>query len=87
MSGLQRGGLRRHHRPGGDGHHRRHTYDLAGAGRRRGKLPGVPLFVVTCHVPDDPPAASPPYTFVTGGIVSAVGQSRYRPPRLGPSGG
>jgi dihydrofolate reductase len=53
----------------------RRTYDIAGAWGGEGEIPGVPLFVVTHHVPPGPPAASPPYTFVTG-IASAVTQAR-----------
>lgn len=54
----------------------RRTYDIAGAWAGEGELPGAPLFVVTSHVPDDAPAATPPYTFVTDGIASAIAQAQ-----------
>jgi dihydrofolate reductase len=53
----------------------RRTYDVAGAWDGEGELAGAPLFVVTHRVPDQVPEAVPPYTFVTDGIASAVGQA------------
>lgn len=52
------------------------TYDIARAWGGTGPLPGVPLFVMTHHVPDTVPAGHPPYTFITDGIASAVEQAR-----------
>jgi len=54
----------------------RRTYDIAGAWGGRGPLPGVPLVVVTHHVPDEAPPSDPPYTFVTDGIERAVERAR-----------
>jgi dihydrofolate reductase len=50
----------------------RRTYDIAQAWHGEGEVPGVPLFVVTHHVPDQVPPTTVPYTFVTDGIASAV---------------
>jgi dihydrofolate reductase len=54
----------------------RRTYDISEAWGGRGPMPGVPLFVLTHHVPDAVPAGDPPYTFVTDGIQRAVEQAR-----------
>jgi dihydrofolate reductase len=54
----------------------RRTYDISEAWGGRGPMPGVPLFVLTHHVPDAVPASDPPYTFVTDGIQRAVEQAR-----------
>jgi len=54
----------------------RRTYDIANAWGGSGPLPGVPLFVLTHHVPESVPAGEPPYTFVTSGIEDAVEQAR-----------
>jgi dihydrofolate reductase len=54
----------------------RRTYDISDAWGGSGPLPGVPLFVLTHHVPEQVPHGEPPYTFVTGGIESAVEQAR-----------
>ena len=53
----------------------RRTYDIARAWDGQGEVPGVPLFVVTHHVPDQVPPTAVPYTFVTAGIASAVRQA------------
>jgi dihydrofolate reductase len=53
----------------------RRTYDIARAWEGQGEVPGVPLFVVTHHVPGQIPPTAVPYTFVTGGIASAVRQA------------
>jgi dihydrofolate reductase len=50
----------------------RRTYEIADAWHGSGPLPGVPLFVVTHHIPDSVPAGDPPYTFVTEGVERAV---------------
>ncbi len=54
----------------------RRTYDIARGWGGRGPLPGVPLFVMTHHVPDTVPTGAPRYTFVTEGIEPAVEQAR-----------
>jgi dihydrofolate reductase len=54
----------------------RRTYDISEAWGGNGPLPGIPLFVLTHHVPDTVPAGDPPYTFVTDGIEGAVEQAR-----------
>jgi dihydrofolate reductase len=54
----------------------RRTYDVSGAWGGRGPMPGLPLFVVTHHVPDDVPASEPPYTFVTDGTEAAIERAR-----------
>jgi dihydrofolate reductase len=43
----------------------RRTYDISEAWGGSGPMPGIPLFVLTHHVPDAVPAGDPPYTFVT----------------------
>lgn len=53
----------------------RRTYDVASGWDGEGELAGAPLFVVTHHVPDEVPAADPPYTFVTDRVASAVRQA------------
>jgi dihydrofolate reductase len=53
----------------------RRTYDIAGAWGGNGPLPGVPLFVVTHHVPDLVPSGESRYTFVTDGVDSAIAQA------------
>lgn len=50
----------------------RRTYDVSRGWNGSGPMPGVPLFVVTHRVPDDPPAGEPAYTFVTDGVEKAV---------------
>ena len=53
-----------------------------------GPLPGVPLFVLTHHVPDTVSAGDPPYAFVTDGIERAVEQAGPPPrARMWPSWG
>jgi dihydrofolate reductase len=54
----------------------RRTYDVSRGWNGTGPLPGLPLFVLTHHVPEDAPVGEPPYTFVTGGIESAIEQAR-----------
>lgn len=51
------------------------TYDIVGGWEGQGEVPGVPLFIVTHHVPDQMPPTTVPYTFVTEGIASAVQQA------------
>jgi len=53
----------------------RRTYDIANAWGGDGPLPGVPLFVLTHHVPDEVPTGKAPYTFVTDGIENAITQA------------
>ena len=54
----------------------RRTYDIAGAWGGNGPLPGLPLFVLTHNVPDHVPQGESRYTFVTGGVESAVEQAK-----------
>ena len=54
----------------------RRTYDIANAWGGDGPVPGKPLFVLTHRVPDEVPATSVPYTFVTEGIERAVEQAK-----------
>ena len=54
----------------------RRTYDIAGAWDGNGPLPGLPLFVVTHHVPDHVPRGESRYTFVTDGVASAIEQAK-----------
>jgi len=54
----------------------RRTYDVSEAWDGSGPMPGIPLFVVTHHVPESVPPGDPPYTFVTEGIERAVTEAR-----------
>lgn len=54
----------------------RRTYDIANAWGGNGPLPGLPLFVVTHHEPQDVPQGESLYTFVTDGVESAVEQAK-----------
>jgi dihydrofolate reductase len=54
----------------------RRTYDIANAWGGNGPAPGVPVFVVTHHVPDHPPCGESSYTFVTDGVESAIEQAK-----------
>jgi dihydrofolate reductase len=54
----------------------RRTYDIANGWGGNGPLPGVPVFLVTHEVPDEVPAGSAPYTFVTEGVERAVELAR-----------
>jgi dihydrofolate reductase len=54
----------------------RRTYDIANAWSGNGPAPGVPVFVVTHHVPDHPPRGESSYTFVTDGVESAIEQAK-----------
>jgi len=53
----------------------RRTYDIVNGWDGQGEVPGVPLFILTHRVPDQPPVTAVPYTFVSDGIVSAVRQA------------
>lgn len=53
----------------------RRTYDFSKAWAGTGPLPGVPLFVLTHRIPENPPRSDPPYTFVRGGMGQAVSQA------------
>jgi dihydrofolate reductase len=53
----------------------RRTYDITNGWGGNGPLPGLPLFVVTHHVPDQVPQGESRYTFVTDGVASAVAQA------------
>src|SRR6266849_1729984 len=54
----------------------RRTYDIADAWGGNGPMPGLPLFVVTHHVPDQVPHGASQYTFVTDGVESAITQAK-----------
>jgi dihydrofolate reductase len=54
----------------------RRTYEIADAWGGNGPAPGLPLFVVTHHVPDDVPQGESHYTFVTDGVESAIAQAK-----------
>ena len=54
----------------------RRTYDIAGAWRGNGPLPGLPLFVVTHTIPDTVPKGESRYTFVTDGVESAIEKAK-----------
>jgi dihydrofolate reductase len=54
----------------------RRTYDVSDAWGGRGPMPGLPLFVVTHHIPETVRPGEPPYTFVTTGIEAAVEKAR-----------
>ena len=55
----------------------RRTYDITNGWDGDGPLPGLPLFVVTHHVPDRVPRGeSHYYTFVTDGVQSAVERAK-----------
>jgi dihydrofolate reductase len=53
----------------------RRTYEISNGWGGDGLLPGIPLFVLTHQVPDEVPAGSATYTFVTGGIETAINQA------------
>jgi dihydrofolate reductase len=54
----------------------RRTYDIAGGWGGNGPLPGLPLFVLTHHVPEHVPHGESQYTFVTDGLQSAIAQAK-----------
>jgi dihydrofolate reductase len=54
----------------------RRTYDIANAWGGNGPLPGLPLFVLTHHVPEHVPRGESRYTFVTDGLESAIEQAK-----------
>ena len=54
----------------------RRTYNITGGWGGNHPFPGVPVFVVSSHVPRKIPAGSTHFTFVTDGIKSAVTQAR-----------
>jgi dihydrofolate reductase len=54
----------------------RRTYDIADAWGGNGPLPGLPLFVVTHHVPEHVPRGESRYTFVTDGVERAIEQAK-----------
>jgi dihydrofolate reductase len=53
----------------------RRTYDITNGWGGNGPLPGLPLFVVTHHAPDQVPRGESRYTFVTDGVESAIAQA------------
>jgi dihydrofolate reductase len=54
----------------------RRTYDIAGGWGGNGPVPGLPLFVLTHHVPQRVPQGESRYTFVTDGVQSAIAQAK-----------
>jgi dihydrofolate reductase len=54
----------------------RRLYDITHGWNGSHPFGGIPVFVVTRNVPDEIPSGSTPFTFVTDGIASAVGQAR-----------
>jgi dihydrofolate reductase len=54
----------------------RRTYDLVDGWGGDGPVPGLPLFIVTNHVPDEIPEGESSYTFVTDGVASAIDQAK-----------
>ncbi len=54
----------------------RGTYDLVDGWDGSHPIRGVPLFVLTHHVPTDVPKGATPFTFVTDGAESALRQAR-----------
>jgi dihydrofolate reductase len=54
----------------------RHTYDITGGWGGNHPFPGVPVFVVSSHIPKKIPAGPTHFTFITDGIKSAVDQAR-----------
>jgi dihydrofolate reductase len=54
----------------------RRTYDVLDAWGGDGPMGPHPLFVVTHQPPDSIPQGPLPYTFVTGGIESAIEQAQ-----------
>jgi dihydrofolate reductase len=54
----------------------RRTYDITGGWGGSHPFPGVPVFVVSSGVPKKVPEGSTPFTFVSGGIKSAVGKGK-----------
>ena len=54
----------------------RRTYDITGGWGGNHPFPGVPVFVLTSHVPKKVPEGSTAFTFVSDGIKSTVRQAR-----------
>ena len=54
----------------------RRTYEVSDAWGGEGPQRGIPLFVVTHQPPKEVPRGDPPYTFVMGGVESAVAKAR-----------
>lgn len=54
----------------------RRMFDMAKGWNGSHPIGSVPLFVVTHHVPENVSVGSTPFTFVTGGIESAVEQAK-----------
>lgn len=53
----------------------RRTYDITNGWGGNGPVPGLPLFVVTHHVPQRVPSGESRYAFVTDGVDSAIAQA------------
>jgi len=54
----------------------RHTYDITGGWGGNHPFPGIPVFVVTSHIPKKVPKGSTPFTFISDGIKTAVRKAR-----------
>ncbi len=54
----------------------RRLYDITHGWNGSHDFGAIPVFVVTRRAPDEVPAGDTPFTFVTGGIASAVAQAR-----------
>ena len=50
----------------------RRTYEIAGAWKGTHPVNGIPVIVLTHHVPENVPKGASTFIFVTDGIVSAV---------------
>ena len=54
----------------------RRTYDITGGWGGNHPFPGIPVFVVSSHIPKKITEGSTHFTFITDGIKSAVKQAR-----------
>ena len=54
----------------------RRTYDLVDGWGGSHRIHGVPVFVLSHHIPEEVPKGATPFTFVTDGIESAITQAK-----------
>jgi len=54
----------------------RRTYDITNGWNGKHPFPGVPVFVMTSHVPEKVPVGPTPFTFVSDGIERAISQAQ-----------
>jgi dihydrofolate reductase len=54
----------------------RRLYDITHGWNGSHPIEGIPVFVITRHVPDEIPSGATRFTFVTNGIASAVAQAK-----------